>query len=200
MKRLNPIRADGSKRYRPDVVIHPKQRSRRANGRPVLKRNSARGRRLAELLEIYGRALNLEDETVRGLVVSTARIATEVEDLEGRADLSPIDRLALTRMIGLRERNLEKLEAMRTGARARSEAPIAQGLGGWTQPLWRHLHFMLWVRDRTGGGGDYLERARKHPSVVTEYERRFKKAVNDPAVLAEYEALERQGEFASAVR
>jgi hypothetical protein len=46
--------------------------------------------------------------------------------------------------------------------------------GRGAEPLQRYLRFMLWVKDRTGGG-DYRERARKDPKLVTEHERTFRK-------------------------
>jgi hypothetical protein len=180
MRPFQRMRLDGSPRNRGATMPKPspkQQRTQRGNGKLILNGRTARGRRLAELVKAYATGLPLEDEHSRGLVRSTAGVALEIERLEGACERGEvIDHLALTRMVGLRERNLEKLEALRVRARP----PETTAAGGWTQPLWRYLHWMVWARERCGDASP--------------------KGMRRAELLAEYERLEAEGAFANDVR
>jgi hypothetical protein len=176
MKKLSLIKAGGTKRYRPDVVPTPKrQRSRRRNGRLVLDRRTARGRRLAELVEAYSTGANLQDERTLGLIKSTAAIAIEVEAMEDKIDRGEtVDHAVFTKLVDARECNLERLRALRAQAQP-SQAGRAPVPGGWSQPLYRYLHLMAWTGQRGG-------------------------STKSAKLVAEYERLEAEGAFKNAVR
>jgi hypothetical protein len=174
---------DGSPRPHPGPVAKPlpkSLRSKRANGRLVANGNTARGRRMRELLADYGRDLPLGDESVRSLVKSAVTITLETEALEDKADLGqPVDGIVLARLTNTKERLAEKIRTLRAQLRP---APIIEGQGGWTSALARHLHKRAWQKTQYG---DSL------------------KAI-PPAALAlldaEYAERERQREFLDAAR
>jgi hypothetical protein len=147
------------------------QRTKRANGRLVIKGNTAAGRCLRELLTDYGRGLeHLRDEGTRGLIHSAAKLALEVERLEDASDRGEIvDLEIMNRLINNRRRHLEKLDTLRK----RIAPPAAEHqASGWSSPLRRHLHWLEWSDGRSG---------------------------SREALLAEYSQREARGEFAAEV-
>jgi hypothetical protein len=176
-------RADGTLRRQQVIVAKPsRQQSKRANGRVVVSGRSAEGRRLRELIRAYRSGLPFEDERTSGLIRSTASIAIEIEKLEdaaGRGEI--VNHFALARLVNTRERNLRRLEEMK--ARGAPERLAPAGRHGWSSELRRHLHWICWVKDRTG--------ASSYGRVPRE---------QFPALTAEYEEREARGEFAGDVK
>jgi hypothetical protein len=117
---LYPWRADGTPRVHRNSAPKPRipaQRSKRANGKLAISGNSARGRRLRELIRIYSEGLDPEDEKAAALVRSTASVALKAEQLEDALDAGePVDEAALARLIRLRENNLSRLAAKKAEA------------------------------------------------------------------------------------
>jgi hypothetical protein len=145
MRPFSPRRADGSPRDRrattktsgknPTPKPTPKmQGTRRRNGRLITNGRTRRGRRLAELIRSYSFGLDLEDEQIAGLVKSTASIALEAEGLEEKSERGEtIDHFAFARLVNTRERNLQKLRAMRA-------QPPPQPAGARAEPSALALH------------------------------------------------------------
>jgi hypothetical protein len=133
MRPFSEIRADGTRRFRAPPAQKPtpaQQRSKRANGVLALSGNSARGRRLRELVRIYSTGVDPDDEKAAALVRSTASIALKVEQLEDASDAGePIDALAFNRLVNTRERNLRRLNELRRLA-APPGAPAAEAEAG----------------------------------------------------------------------
>jgi hypothetical protein len=176
MKPFAPLHADGTPRYRRSVMPKPslkQQRSRRSNGKLSIDMRSRRGRRLQELIRAYGRELDLEDERTAGLVTSTANIAVEAEQLEDASGRGKsVDLELFNRLVNTRERNLEKLEAMRAEARARARPPLAgcaAAFGGWPNALARYLHWMSWAEQRCGNASPT---GHLREELLAEYDRR----------------------------
>jgi hypothetical protein len=156
------------------------QRSKRANGQLVANGNTARGRRMRELLADYGRDLPLSDESVRSLVKSAVTITLEAEALEDKADLGqPVDGIVLARLTNTKERLAEKIRALLAQLRP---APIIEGQGGWTSAIARHLHKRAWQIARYG------DSLKAMPPIAL------------AGLDAEYAERELQGEFRDAVR
>jgi hypothetical protein len=180
MKPFAPLHADGTRRNcranARRLPVKPKPwppRTKRGNGKLGIDGRSTRGRRLHELIRAYGRELDLEDERTAGLVTSTANLAVEAERLEDASMRGKsVDLELLNRLINTRERNLEKLEAMRTGARAQagpSLAGNAPGPGRWPNALARYLHWMSWAEQRCGNASPT---GHLREELLAEYDRR----------------------------
>jgi hypothetical protein len=190
MRPFTQRRANGELRFKPKPAS-PKPP--KASGRSRITNNglflrgvdprSSVARRFRDLARAYGAGLDDRDEAVRALVRDAAAAGIELERLQAAiARGDPVDRLEFGRLMNARRRHLEKLDAMRSRAQPPS-TKHAKGLGGWTQPLWRHLHQMVWLRGKCGSA------VMKGISPDRRSE-----------LLAEYDEREAAGEFASAVR
>jgi hypothetical protein len=154
-------------------------RTKRANGRLVVDGRSSRGRRLAELTEAYSIGLP-DDETARGLVASVARLQVEIEAIEDKIDRKqPVDHEVFTKMLNTRQRSFEQIRECKAQARPSIGHEHAPGPGGWSNALARHLHWMVWSRDRCGDAN--LPQGKLCDELT-----------------AEYAELERQGKFVGA--
>jgi hypothetical protein len=186
-QKLYPWNIDGSKRYRPDVVSKPtpkRQRSRRRNGKLVADGRSATARRLRELIEDFGFNIDLASEEARAAVVSTARLAVEAEDLgdandRARARGEPVDGSQYATLVNARDRGFARLKELRAQARPSIEHELAPGPGGWSNALARHLHQLVFFRDKCGDANPPQGKLRDE-------------------LLAEYAERERRGEFVGA--
>jgi hypothetical protein len=94
----------------------------------------------------------------------------EIEMIEDRLDRKqPIDHDVYAKLVNSRERGFEKLAELRTQARAALPPERAPGSDGWPSALARHLHFMIWCRERCG---DANPSGKLHDDLLAEYEER----------------------------
>jgi hypothetical protein len=182
---LSPIKADGSKRYRPDVVAKPlpkKQRSRRTNGK-LIDGRSASVRRVRDLTLAFSIGIDMNDEEARGAVVSTARLTVAAEDLGDKIDRGEGDSCAYATLVNARDRGLARLRELRTQAGQQAGNVVTSG-AGWSQPLYRHLFRMRWLSWRAGESA--------HGKVPTQKDR--------PELYEEFDRREAAGEFRNVAR
>jgi hypothetical protein len=102
------------------------------------------------LIEAFGTGIDMSDEEARGLVASTARLALAAEDLGDELDRGEGDSSAYASLVGARDRGFARLKELRAQPQA-SRVESAAAPGGWSQPLYRHLHWMGWLTLRLGG-------------------------------------------------
>jgi hypothetical protein len=100
--------------------------------------------------------------------------------------------------VGARDRGFARLKELRAQLQP-SRVESAATPGGWSQPLYRHLHWMGWLTLRLGGKPTH-EDAERDRSLVKKFEERFSAGLKDPKFIAEYEELEAAGRFAHYVR
>jgi hypothetical protein len=176
-----------------------RRNAKRGRGQSTVDGRTVRGRRLKDLVEAFSIDLDMTDEAVAALVRSAAALAVEAEDLGDARESDKGNLLAYVRVTGARDRAIAKLNAMRAEARAKAPAPTP-GQGGWTQPLYRHLHWMGWLSDRireSGAGLDGPGDTWVDHGVPSS---RFQAGLKDEKLLGEYARLEARGAFRDAVR
>jgi hypothetical protein len=176
MRPFSKRKASGEPRfsYKP---AKPTARAKVSNNSLLLRGvnyRSSMARRFRDLARAYVAGIWAPDEPTLALARSAALAAMRLEQLQASViGNEEVDDLKFVRLSGSLSRTLAALRALK----ARQQPSIARGQGGWSAPLYRYLHFMVWMRDHGGNANS-----------------------KDPALVAEYERLEAEGAFMNEVR